>query len=45
MTRTHDFDGWLDRTAARFEELTWRMKIAAVAGYAVVWLAIYQVAA
>jgi hypothetical protein len=36
---------WLDRTAAHFEELTWRLKLAALAGYALVWLGIYQLAA
>ena len=37
-------NGILDRTAAWFEELTWRLKMAAAAGYVVLWLAIYHTA-
>ena len=45
QAQTYDDNGWLDRTAARFEELTWTMKVAALWAYGLVWMAIYQLAA
>lgn len=33
-----------DRTAARFEALTWRLKAAALCGYALIWTAVYRLA-
>ena len=36
---------FIDRTAARIEALTWRLKLAAVAAYALAWSQIYQLCA